>query len=209
MHIEAHVAGACRFGSTAAWLAGMAYLKCWLNCRFLVGVIIQAYMHGREGWDFLSRALPSFPLRLSFLLPHLLRRAAGFNGQAHLLPGKFQIRWKCRTLSCRPFQRKDKTCVSRLFCVFVCLMTPLNVNHECLSYIKSFLLQVSHHSGLFVVPIPQWPTYTPQYTSVSKQGMLACSCKSAAWWFLHHTPGHHVTDNNRTKGSKGICATWF
>lgn len=46
---EAHAADACRLGSAAAWLAGMAYLKCWLNCRFLAGVIIQAYMHGREG----------------------------------------------------------------------------------------------------------------------------------------------------------------
>lgn len=37
----------------------MAYLKCWLNCRFLLGVIIRPCMHGREGWEFLSRAFPS------------------------------------------------------------------------------------------------------------------------------------------------------
>lgn len=49
---KAHIVGTCRFRSTAAWLAGLAYIKCLLNCRFLVDVIIQAYMHGREGLDF-------------------------------------------------------------------------------------------------------------------------------------------------------------
>ncbi len=51
----------CRFLSAAAWLAGMAYMKCSLNCRFLVGVIIQAYMHGKGGLDFSPESsLPAF-----------------------------------------------------------------------------------------------------------------------------------------------------
>lgn len=67
---EVHRGACSRVGSTAAWLAGMAYLMRWLNWRFLVGVIIQAYVHGREGRDFLPRA--SLPSRLFFPLPHLL-----------------------------------------------------------------------------------------------------------------------------------------
>lgn len=58
---KAHTVGTCRFRSTAAWLAGMAYIKHELNCRFLVGVIIQAYMHGREGLDVSPESsLPAF-----------------------------------------------------------------------------------------------------------------------------------------------------
>lgn len=71
--------------------------------------------------------------------------------------------------------------VSQLFVLR--LMKPLNVNHTCLSYIKGFLLQVSRHSDLFVAHPhpPQRPIDTPQYTSASKQGTLAWSCKSVAW----------------------------
>ncbi len=58
---KTHTVDTCRFLSAAAWLAGMAYMKCLLNCRFLVGVIIQAYMHGREGLDFSPESsLPAF-----------------------------------------------------------------------------------------------------------------------------------------------------
>lgn len=122
---EAHVAGACRLGSTAAWLAGMAYLKCWLNCRFLVGVIIQAYVHGREGWDFLPTAFPSLCGVPPSLLPHLLWRAAGFNGQAHLLPGKFRIRWRCCSRSpARSAANAREVCQLFVLCICVCDETP-------------------------------------------------------------------------------------
>lgn len=64
-------------------------MKCLLNCRFLVGVIIQAYMHGREGLDFSPESsLPAF----------LPATSAGYccelemsNGQPHLLPQQFDI----------------------------------------------------------------------------------------------------------------------
>lgn len=58
---KTHTVDTRRFLSAAVWLAGMAYMKCLLNCRFLVGVIIQAYMHGREGLDFSPESsLPTF-----------------------------------------------------------------------------------------------------------------------------------------------------
>lgn len=58
---KTHTVDTCRFLSAAVWLAGTAYMKCLLNCRFLVGVIIQAYMHGREGLDFSPESsLPVF-----------------------------------------------------------------------------------------------------------------------------------------------------
>lgn len=58
---KTHTVDTCIFLSAAAWLAGMAYMKCLLNCRFLVGVIIQAYMHGRGGLDFSPESsLPAF-----------------------------------------------------------------------------------------------------------------------------------------------------
>lgn len=80
-------------------------------------------------------------------------------------------------------------------CVFVCLRKPLNGNHnECLSDIKSFLLQVSHHPGLLAPTPPPSPWHSPIHICL-KQVALTCSC----WWFHNW---HQVTD-------KEVKTTWF
>lgn len=58
---KTHTVDTWRFLSAAGWFPGMAHMKCSLNCRFLIGVIIQAYMHRRKGPDFSPESsLPTF-----------------------------------------------------------------------------------------------------------------------------------------------------